>query len=192
MFAREELSDEEAALFGKCGIFCGACDMHIGEARRHAKRMYEILESLNFEDVGPLIFGADQKSFEAFKELLARFANSRDCGCCATGGPPMCPIKSCAAEKGFLTCAECDSLEECTDPSKPNTWNLARKEDFFKIISIRYNNWNLENLKEIREHGYRRFLDTMKEKVEKGFRTGDVISKEKVFQKAVEKMRKGT
>lgn len=187
MSDKDKLSDEEAALFGKCGIFCGACDGHIGEAKSLAKRMYEIMDSLNFDDVGFFFLRTDPESVELFKKLLTNFINSRNCRGCAIDGNPTCPIKICAMEKGFVTCAECESLEECTDPSKPNNWNLTSKEDFFKMISIRYNNWNLDNLKEIKKSGYRKFLDKIKEKVKKGFRTGNIISKEKVFRKALEK-----
>ncbi|MFB0562353.1 MAG: DUF3795 domain-containing protein [Candidatus Lokiarchaeia archaeon] len=188
MSDKDKLSDEELLLFGKCGIFCGACDGHIGEARSLAKRMYEILESLNFDDVGFFFLQTDLENFEIFKKLVTNFINMENCRGCGEGGNPTCPIMICAKEKGYVTCAECESLEECTDPSKPNNWDLTNKEDFFKIISIRYNNWNQENLKEIKKSGYRKFLDKIKEKIKKGFRTGEVISKEKVFRKALEKM----
>ena len=59
---------------------------------------------------------------------------------------------------------------------------------FLEMITKRYANWNIENLKRIREVGYRRFVDEMQEKVTSGFLTSDVISSDMVVTKAIEKM----
>ena len=58
-----------------------------------------------------------------------------------------------------------------------------------ELISKRYSFWNQENLKRIKEIGYKKFIDEMQEKVKEGFLTSDVISKEKVFTEAMEKMK---
>jgi len=56
------------------------------------------------------------------------------------------------------------------------------------MITKRYANWNIKNLKRIREVGYRKFVDEMQEKVKSGFLTSDVISSEMVITESIEKM----
>ncbi len=42
-------------------------------------------------------------------------------------------------------------------------------------LSERYRNWNIENLKRIKEVGYTKWLEEKKKEVIEGFRTGIVI-----------------
>ncbi|MGQ9722380.1 MAG: hypothetical protein ACUVXA_13775 [Candidatus Jordarchaeum sp.] len=56
------------ALFGKRGIFCGACDRHIGKAKDLAKRIKEIMESQNI-DLGSLLLRTDLGSVELLKNM---------------------------------------------------------------------------------------------------------------------------
>ena len=50
--------------------------------------------------------------------------------------------------------------------------------------------WNIENLKKIKEIGYRNFIDIIQVKVKNGFLTSDIISKEMVFTESMKKMLK--
>ena len=59
----------------------------------------------------------------------------------------------------------------------------------FKMITRRYASWNIENLKRIRNVGYRKFIDEMHERVKKGFLTSDIISDEMVVTEFLEKMK---
>ncbi len=34
-------------------------------------------------------------------------------GCLENGGPPNCKIRECCKERGYRTCAECDTVEDC-------------------------------------------------------------------------------
>jgi hypothetical protein len=38
MFDKDQLSDEEKAIIGKCGVYCPACDAFIGKAKEYAKK----------------------------------------------------------------------------------------------------------------------------------------------------------
>ena len=60
------------------------------------------------------------------------------------------------------------------------------------MVTRRYSNWNMANLEQIREVGYRRFVDEMQERVRNGFLTSDVISGEMVISEAAEKMKRKT
>jgi hypothetical protein len=59
---------------------------------------------------------------------------------------------------------------------------------FLEMITKRYADWNIKNLKRIREVGYRKFVDEMQEKVKSGFLTSDVISSDMVITESIEKM----
>jgi hypothetical protein len=73
--------------------------------------------------------------------------------------------------------------------NQPQQGPSAEAAAFFKLVNRRYSNWNIRNLERIREVGYRRFVDEMQEKVRNGFLTSDVISRETVVSKAMERMK---
>lgn len=69
----------------------------------------------------------------------------------AGGGNPFCSIRRCCRKKGIESCAECEEF-----PCKRLEW-----------ISKRYRNWNVKNLKRIKEVGYKRWLKEKEEEVRK-------------------------
>lgn len=188
-FAPNELSDSEKYLIAPCGIYCGACDIFLGNSRNLAKEMYRILNGFNIADVGPWAMGIQRERVVDFLNILQNWSQSNKCpGCWAEGGSRSCPIRACSQQQAFLTCAECDrmpcnSLEEGTSPEAAA---------FLGLITKRYSNWNIVNLERIREIGYRCFVDEMQEKVRNGFLTSDVISREMVMSEATEKRKKKT
>ena len=134
------------------------------------------------------MLGLDAEKAKAFLKVLKKISKGRKCpGCLGGGGNPVCPIKMCPKEKGFLTCAECDQLP-CPASDVDSANPLASAPGVLELISTRYSHWNIENLKRIKEIGYRKFIDEMQEKVKKGFLTSDVISKEMVFAEAMKKL----
>jgi hypothetical protein len=121
--------------------------------------------------------------------ILKQMGEAKRCpGCLAGGGNPACPMKICPGEKGYLTCAECDEMP-CSGDEEKGEGELISAPNVLEMITKRYANWNIENLKRIREAGYRKFIDEMQEKVQKGFLTGDVISGEMVVTEFLEKMK---
>ena len=187
--APNELSDSEKYLIAPCGIYCGACDIFLGNSRNLAKEMYRILNGFNIADVGPWAMGIQRERVVDFLNILQNWSQSNKCpGCWAEGGSRSCPIRACSQQQAFLTCAECDrmpcnSLEEGASPEAAA---------FLGLITKRYSNWNIVNLERIREIGYRCFVDEMQEKVRNGFLTSDVISREMVMSEAAEKRKKKT
>ena len=174
---RGELSDEERHLIAPCGIYCGACDLLLGNSRNLAREMHRILHGFNMADVGPFIMGIDHEKVLEFLNTLDKWGQGKRCPGCLLGGcTPFCSIRQCAHYRGFLTCAECDAMP-CNQTEQMPSPRAALQ---YELVTRRYSTWNIRNLARIREIGYRRFVDEMREKVARGFLTSDVISREMV------------
>lgn len=188
-FAPNELSDSEQHLIAPCGIYCGACDIFLGNSRNLAKEMYRILNGFNIADVGPWTIGIQRERVVDFLNILQNWSQSSKCpGCWARGGSRSCPIRACSQQQAFLTCAECDRMPCNRLEEAPSPGAAA----FLGLITKRYSNWNIVNLERIREIGYRHFVDEMQEKVRNGFLTSDVISSEMVMSEATENRKRKT
>ncbi len=194
---KDKLTDEEINLIAPCGIYCGACDMMLGRSMSHANEMYSILNGFNFADVGPYFLGMESEKVTDFLNILERWSAYGKCpgcfegesnnGCLVDRGNRTCPVKSCAKEKNYLTCAECE-LMPCKGSSE--TQNLFQDAAaLLELISKRYTNWNIRNLERIKEIGYREFLDEMQQKVKDGFITSDIVSNEMVFTETIAKIK---
>ncbi len=184
---RDKLTSEETYLIAPCGIYCGACDMMLGRSRSQAQEMYRILNGFNFADVGPFFMGIEQEKVIGFLDILGQWGKGDKCpGCLGGGGNPACPIRTCANERSFLTCAECEHMPCKRSPDNENWFQDAAA--FLELITRRYANWNIRNLERIREVGYRQFIDEMQEKVKDGFMTSDVITGEMVMTEAMKKL----
>ena len=96
-------------------------------------------------------------------------------------------MKVCSKKNDFLTCAECDKMP-CQAGEQNSEGESMEAPFFLEMIIKRYDNWNIENLKRIREVGYRQFVDEMQEKVKSGFLTSDIISSEMAITEAIKKM----
>ncbi|MDY6834388.1 MAG: DUF3795 domain-containing protein [Chloroflexota bacterium] len=189
-FDLKMVTKEEHCFIAPCGIYCGACDIFLGRSREHARELYRIMNGFNFADVGPMVMGIEQQKVQDFLDILDKWSQGEKCpGCCAGGGNPVCSIRACAQAQGFLTCAECDKMpcneNRCDVENQPNNTH-----EWLDLITKRYSHWNIDNLKRIQEIGYRRFIDEMQEKVEHGFLTSDVISKERVMTESFKRMRR--
>jgi len=174
---RDELAEGEKHLIAPCGIYCGACDLLLGNSRNLAKEMYRILNGFNMADVGPFIMGIKRERVLDFLNILEKWSQGNKCPGCLLGGyTPSCSIRDCSEQRGFLTCAECDSMPCNQLEQKPSPKAATQ----YELVSKRYSNWNIQNLERMKEVGYRRFIDEMQEKVRNGFLTSDVISREMV------------
>jgi hypothetical protein len=187
-----ELAENEKGLIAPCGIYCGACDLLLGNSRNLAKELYRILNGFNMADIGALAMGIERERVADFLNILQNWSQGKKClgcvpgGCFPGGGIPSCPVRDCSQQRGFLTCAECDSMPCNRSEEKPSPEAAA----FFGLVIKRYSNWNIGNLERIRKVGYRRFVDEMQEKVRNGFLTSDVISREMVVSKVTENRKK--
>lgn len=184
-----ELSESEKHLIAPCGIYCGACDLFLGNSRNLAKEMYRILNGFNMADVGPWAMGIQRERVVDFLNILQNWSQGSKCpGCWVGGGSRSCPVRACSQQQVFLTCAECDRMP-CNRLEEGPSLEAAA---LLELVTKRYSNWNIVNLERIREVGYRRFVDEMQEKVRNGFLTSDVISHEMVMSEAKEKRKRKT
>ncbi|MHA1129866.1 MAG: DUF3795 domain-containing protein [Candidatus Helarchaeota archaeon] len=136
------------------------------------------------------VSGEEDTGFEDFKDfqrVLRKLADSSTCpGCGLIGAARSCPIVICCEERGFLTCAECPDIQKhhiCkTILEKQIPSMITDNCTYFQLITRRYTNWNVQNLNKISRKGYKKYLREMKERVENGFHSRQVISKECVFR----------
>ena len=125
---------------------------------------------------------------KSFQRVLRKFVEISNCSGCGTGAGAarMCPIVICCENKGYITCAECPDIKNhniCMTVDEMHLPSMITDNvTFFKLITHRYMNWNVENLKKIIKKGYKQYLNEMKEKVQKGFSSGQVICKDPVFR----------
>ena len=185
-----EVPAADQGLLAPCGIICMGCDLFQHESLAACKKVIEIWEGFNLPDVAPG-FNMNSKNISAAIETMKLFVEIREksgaCPGCFKGGGPskICSIAKCVKSKGYWTCAECEDFTSevpnfCPheDPSKRPIGSRNRAS---VGISKRYNSNNIENLIRCREIGYAAFIKEMKEKVKQGWRTWQVISREKLF-----------
>ena len=160
-----------------CGLNCSECPAYIatqsGDPAALEKVAAQWREAFNMPDLT-----AESVICDGCLQTNA----GRLSGYCAT-----CAIRACAVERGFLTCAECD-IFPCFETTPMDDDDPMSAAAVLKMITGRYDGWNIDNLKRIREIGYRRFVDEYKDKVAGGFTTCEVISKKMVMTEFVNKM----
>ncbi|NVM52675.1 MAG: DUF3795 domain-containing protein [Candidatus Helarchaeota archaeon] len=183
-----------------------------GKIKDAAKNLLEIMDQVNYDDVvGFLNLGVNIKEYEkfkrflkiiaeskialegdidikAFQKVLRKFVSAPNCTGCGTGAgaAKICPVVLCCETKGYLTCAECPDIQNhsmCkTINEKQIPSMITDNITYFKLITQRYSHWNVENLKKIIRKGYKQYIKEMKEKCAKGFYSGQVICKDRVFR----------
>lgn len=87
-----------------CGLYCGLCTTR----NRIPKQAEALRESMRKE--GWDVWGKELEGFQQFwKFLNGLVENEANCSCRAGKcGPPFCPIRKCAPEKGVEACPFCD------------------------------------------------------------------------------------
>ena len=183
---RKALSETQADRLAACGIYCGACDALLGKSKQLAGELHRILDGFNLVDIGPIAINVEPPRIVDFLDVLSKINQGVTCrGCGKGGGNPVCPIRTCAQDRGYLTCAECDELP-CFEPAAD--FAPMGKETFLSLITKRYKSWNIANLERMRQVGYLQFTTEMEAKVSEGFLTSDVISPERVMTEYFRKM----
>ena len=187
----EDVKEEDRGILAPCGILCLGCDNYLGEGVEAAKKVVEIWEGWNMEDVGPVL-GLGSKAIRTTLKTLNKYIdmNKRgNCPGCSLGAPmaSACGIALCVKSKGYWTCAECEDYNpDSSNPCphiKEESLPTSDSGKMMKIICLRYSGDNIVNLKRCREIGYSEFIKEAKEKVKNGWRTWNIISNDKVFTK---------
>lgn len=189
-----DVKEKDRGVLAPCGIVCLGCDIHQGEGLQAGRTLARIWKGFNLEDVAP-VAGLKGAQVRETISTIERFIELREkagpCpGCFNAGGPSaVCGIARCVKSKGYWTCAECESyspnLERpCTQPDiSPARSPMESRGEMSAMISKRYSGNTRENLKRCREKGYAAFVEEVKEKVKRGWRTWQVISQDPVFSK---------
>ncbi|MBN1323763.1 MAG: DUF3795 domain-containing protein [Methanotrichaceae archaeon] len=113
----EEIKGLAVGQAGPCGITCGSCPMGSGLAASDASRAREVIASCKIAEWAPLVPGAGGSEIDwdqVERGLIWVEENALCAGCEGGGGPPECPIRICAKDKGFSLCSDCSDLELCS------------------------------------------------------------------------------
>jgi hypothetical protein len=111
----KETPDKITDQAGPCGIICNSCPLGSGEIAETAGKMKQIIKDCEIPDWAPMVPEGEKIDWIAVIRGLDWMTEYTLCaGCEMDGGPPECPIRICAREKGYLLCSLCDELEPCT------------------------------------------------------------------------------
>lgn len=191
----DDVKEENRGILSPCGILCLGCDTHVGEAVEAAKKLKTIWEGWNMADIGPFI-GLNLKGINTTLKTLKKFLTMNkqgNCPGCFVGGGPsqICGISICVKSKGYWTCAECEEYDPESDTPCPHITPgpvpMSDKGTMMNMICKRYSRDTTQNLKKCREIGYSAFIKEAQEKVAKGWRTWQIISKDMIFTDSTKK-----
>jgi len=186
----DDVKEEDRMVMSPCGIICLGCDLHKNEGLEAAKTVVKIWKGFNFPDLaGAFGFKTEEvvNTIETLKKYIDGREGAGECPGCFEGGWPseICSVSKCVRSKGYWTCAECEDFDPGANNPCPNSDSdpgpMGSRKETLARICIRYASNNVENLKRCCEIGYPAFIAETREKVGKGWRTWQVISKENVF-----------
>lgn len=143
-----------------CGLYCGACDIYQKRIGQSGEELRKVLNAYSFHEIAIQVPGLEK--YEAFHEVLNTLITifGQCAGCPKDGGPPQCDIRNCCREKGHRTCADCSSVP--CEKMKPLLDGYPQLGD---------------DLQEIKKSGLEKWSQEQQEKVEKGLRYSDLLSK---------------
>lgn len=111
----EEAPPKIADQAGPCGIICSSCPLGSGEIAETAGKTKEFINDCKIPEWAPMVPEGEDIDWTAVIRGLDWMTKYALCaGCEMDGGPPECPIRTCAREKGYPLCSLCDELEPCT------------------------------------------------------------------------------
>jgi len=190
----EDVPIEDRVVISPCGVICLGCDIYREESLEAAKVIVNVWEGWNYGDVAGsfgLTFQEVNQTIEILKKYIKIRPENGLCRGCYYRVAFPCSISQCVKSKGYLTCAECDEFDPGADhicphrdeenakiPDRP----FASRSQALQLVTRRLCSTNIENLRRCQEIGYINFIAEMKEKVNNGWRTWQVISPENVFR----------
>lgn len=147
---------DPANFVGYCGLYCNLCGIRQEKIKTAVNNLRDIIAAYGFDKIIPELIKWEP-SFKHYNEfdqvmdgLVKMFGGCP--GCFQGGGDPNCKARSCAKQRGFRTCAECDEAETCE--------NLAPYRKGCKEL--------LPGLQSIRQNGIGRYAEEMQKKVDDG------------------------
>jgi hypothetical protein len=145
-----------------CGLYCGACDIYQKRISISGNELKRVLEAYDFASWASQMPGLE--GYETFDKVLTNIITffGQCPGCQKGGGNPECQIRICSKEKGYQTCAECDSFPCEKVQVIIDGYPLAK-----------------DNILEIRKVGLEKWAQKQQEEVDNGFRYSTVLAKKK-------------
>ncbi len=149
-------STDPASQVGYCGLYCNACGIRQEKIKTAVNNLRGIIAAYGFDKMMPEL-AKMEPSFKHYNEfdqvmdgLVKMFGGCP--GCFQGGGDPNCKARSCAKQRGFRTCADCDEAETCE--------KLAPFRIGFEGL--------LPGLKIIRQKGIGRYAEESQKEVDEG------------------------
>jgi hypothetical protein len=111
---KEEAYNNVKDQAGPCGITCGTCVLGNGTIAETAEKTKEYILGYGIKDWAPMVPGGKDINWTDTEKTLDWMTQYATCvGCEKGGGPPDCAIKTCAQEKGYLLCNQCNEIDDC-------------------------------------------------------------------------------
>lgn len=106
---------EKKNLIAYCGLYCGDCAGYSGEIAEAAKNLKEATQRYKFQQTAKHLFSEELKDYDEFSEMLDFMTKLKCPKTCREIEPERvkCEISKCCRGKGFFTCHECSTFEEC-------------------------------------------------------------------------------
>lgn len=146
-----------SSLVGYCGLYCNACGIRQQKIKTAVSNLRDIIAAYGFDKIMPELANWEPsfKHYDEFNEVMNGLVKMfGECpGCLQGGGDPNYKVRSCAKQKGYRTCAECDETETC-EP-------LAPYRKGYKGLT--------QTLQNIRQNDINKYAEEMQKKVAKGY-----------------------
>ena len=150
------MTTTDANFVGYCGLYCNLCGIRQEKIKTAVNNLRDIIAAYGFDKIIPELAKWEPcfKHYNEFDQVMDGLVKMfGGCpGCFQGGGDPNCKARSCAKQRGFRTCAECDEAETCE--------TLAPYRKGYKGL--------LPGLQSIRQNGIGRYAEEMQKKVDDG------------------------
>jgi len=138
-----------------CGLCCDICEAKTTKVQEAATKVLKTLEDPAYRAI--LAMGNPQCSennFSIAQHTLEAIGTSPPCPGCEKR--EECSIKTCTKQHSVKNCGECSQFDTkigtCTAPPTPPAMPfLPPTPVFFQGLSQRYRNWNVDNLRLLKE-----------------------------------------
>ncbi len=134
-----------------CGLCCDLCDAKTTRVQDAARIVSNYLRDPNNQSILTMANpDVKEEKIVSTQETLEKMSTFPPCPGCEKRDE--CSIKTCAKQKNLNNCSECTLIDlknnACTAPPTPPAMPfLPPTPVFFKGLSQRYRNWNIENLR---------------------------------------------
>ncbi len=159
--ARTKITPLELVAY--CGLYCGSCDIYQERIGNSGRELKKVLDALEFDQISKQVPGLEDydKFYKVLNNIIMFFGQCQ--GCQKGGGNPSCEIRNCCRQKGYDTCAECESFP--CEKIQPMLDSYPPMKD---------------DIKDIQKMGMEKWSQKQQKKVDEGYRYSDYsIKKEK-------------